>query len=83
MSYARIVIDEKVLFDGELNQWAARPPEFIADMAEQMKPNSIQKPKTHMLALMCAFSDAMARQADIIAEVSTGPGWWTLNVKET
>lgn len=82
MSYARIVVDQKVLFDGELNQWIARPPDFIANMAEQLKPNSMQKPQPHMMAVAFAFSEAMAKQADIIIEAVTGPGCWTLNVKE-
>lgn len=82
MSHARIVVDHKVLFDGDLSQWVARPPEFIAEMADQLKPGALQKPEPHMLAIMSTFGQAMAAQSDITIEAETGPGWWTLKVKE-
>lgn len=82
MSYARIVVNDEVLFDGELSQWVARPPDFVANMADMLKPDSIRKPEPHMLAIMATFGEAMARQADIVIQASTGPGWWMLNVKE-
>lgn len=82
MSYVRIVVNEKVLFDGDFSQWVDRPPEFIADMAERLKPGALQKPEPHMLAVMSTFGTAVASQTDVVIEASTGPGWWTLNVKE-
>lgn len=84
MSHTRIVVDNEVLFDGQLDQWAQRnPPDFIKQMAEQVKPGAISKPKVHMLAISLAFSEALARQADIVINVSTGPGWWTMESKDT
>ena len=83
MSTARIIVDGKVLLDGDFVQWVQRPPEFIVEMAEQLKPGALQKPEPHMVALMATFGEAMARQTDIFIEVSTGPGWWTLKAKET
>jgi hypothetical protein len=82
VSHARIVVNDKVLFDGEPGQWVSRPPEFIADMAEKLKPGALQKPEPHMQAIVLAFGLAMAREADIVIEAATGPGWWTLDVKE-
>jgi len=73
MSYVRIVVNEKVLFDGDFSQWVDRPPEFIADMAERLKPGAIQKPEPHMLAVMSTFGTAVASQTDVVMEVSTGP----------
>jgi hypothetical protein len=82
MSHCRIVLNEKVLFDGEVTEWVARPPDFIAEMAECLKPGALTRPQPHMLAIMSTFGDAVARSADIIIEATTGPGWWTLAVKE-
>jgi len=82
MSLVRIVVNDKVLFDGELNQWVERPPEFVAEMAHMLQPGAVQRPQAHMLALMAVFGEAMARQADIDIQVSTGIGWWSMHVKE-
>lgn len=82
MSHARIVVNDKVLFDGDLSQWVARPPEFIADLADKLKPGAIQQPETHMLALMTVFGPAMAKGSDIAIEASGGPGWGTVTWKE-
>ena len=82
MSSAHITVDGKVVLAGEFAQWVQRTPDFIADMADKLKPGAVVKPEPHMLALMATFSEAMARQADIHIDVSTGPGWWTLHVKE-
>lgn len=82
MSYARIVVDNDVLFDGDLDQWVAQTPQFVADMADQLKPGALTKPQPHMLAVMATFGEAMARQAGIVIEATTGSGWWTLAVKE-
>lgn len=82
MSYARITLNNEVLFDGELNQWVERTPDFVADLAENLKPGALKRPEPHMLAIMATFGEAMARQTDIIIEASTGPNWWMLNVKE-
>ena len=82
MSSATIIVNGKVVLDGQFDQWVQRPPEFIVNMAEKMKPGALQKPEPHMIALMATFSEAMTRQADISIDVSTGPDWWTLNVKE-
>lgn len=82
MSHARIVVNEKVLFDGDLEQWVERPPEFIADMADKLKPGALQKPEPHMVAMMTVFGDAMAKGSDIVIEAAGGPGWGTLTWKE-
>jgi hypothetical protein len=82
VSHARIVVDSEVLFDGDLSQWVERTPQFLADMAEKINPNALQKPAPHMIAILSTFSQAMAAGIDIVIEAATGPGWWTLNVKE-
>jgi hypothetical protein len=82
VSHARIVVNTEVLFDGDLGQWVDRTPQFMAEMAHLMNPNALQKPQPHMLAVLTTFSQAMAAGIDISIEAATGPGWWTLNVKE-
>lgn len=82
MSHARIVVNGEALFDSDLSQWVERTPQFMAEMAAMLNPNALQKPQPHMIAILTTFSQAMAAQIDISIEASTGPGWWTLNVKE-
>lgn len=82
MSHARIVVNDEVLLEDDLEQWITRTPKFIEDIIEKMQPNSAQKPEPHMLALMTAFAGAVANQVDIAIHVTTAPGCWTLTVKE-
>ena len=82
MSRARIVVNNNVLFDDDLSQWVARTPDFVAKLGDLVKPNTLAKPEPHMIAIMSTFGQAMAAQTDIVIEATTGPGWWTLNVKE-
>jgi hypothetical protein len=82
MSYVRLIVDGELQFEGDLNQWKAQPPQFIQEMADQLKPGALTRPQPHMLAVMSAFGTYVAQGADVVIEASTGPGWWSLNVKE-
>jgi hypothetical protein len=81
MSYVRFVVNNRVLFNGEFHPGAPQP-KFIEDMADRLKPGSLQRPEPHMMAAMTTVGLAVARQADIEVDIATGPNWWTLNVKE-
>jgi len=81
MSYVRIVVNEKVLFDGDFSQWSTGHRNS-SQTCRAAQAGAIQKPEPHMLAVMSTFGTAVASQTDVVMEVSTGPGWWTLNVKE-
>lgn len=83
MSHAHIVVNDEVLLDDDLKQWTTRTPKFIEDILRKMQPTSAEKPEPHMVALMTAFAGAVANQVDVVIDVTTAPGCWTLSVKES
>jgi hypothetical protein len=72
----RILVDDRVLFDGELGDWVNRPPDEFRQM---IKPGNA--PKTWMKGILIAMGDAIqAPHMDTTITVQTGDGFWQMKV---
>jgi len=75
MSYVRIVIDNEKVFDGELEQWQATPPDYFRD---RIRPDA--KPEPWLKAIMIVMADAALTNQSVSIEAITGPSWWSIEV---
>lgn len=75
MTVMRIVIDEKVLFDGDLEEWKATPPDAFKDM---LTPGV--KPEQWMKAIMIVMADAALTGQSVSIEAATAPDRWAMEV---
>lgn len=75
MTHVRIVIDEKVLFDDELDVWKATPPDAFKDM---LTPGA--RPEQWMKAIMIVMADAALTGQSVSIEAATGPDRWAMEV---
>lgn len=83
MSFVQVTINEEIMCDGEFSELTVRLPDFLNDIVEKMQPHSAQQPESHLICVMGAFAEAVARRVvSITIDVSTGPDWWTMTVKE-
>jgi hypothetical protein len=73
----RIVIDNKVEFDDDLDEWVSQPPDFAKDM---IKPNGV-RPEAHLLGIMMAMSNAVVLNEATSITVKTYVDGWTMTVE--
>jgi hypothetical protein len=78
MPGARIVVNDHVLFDGDLGTWEANPPDFIKEL---IKPGI--RPQPYFKAILIAMAEAtLVDRSVIITVVAHDPSDWTMRVKE-
>lgn len=75
MTHIRIVIDEKVEFDDDLDRWKAEPPDYFKDMI-----NPHAKPEPWMKAIMIVMADAAMTGQSVSIEAVTGDDKWAIGV---
>ena len=75
MTHVRICIDEKTLFNDDLDVWQATPPDQFKDM---IKPGSTPEP--WMKAIMIVMADAAMTGQSVSIEATTGVSWWSMEV---
>jgi len=76
--HVRIVIDEKILFDDNLDVWKATPPDAFKDM---LTPGA--QPQQWMKAIMIVMADAAMTGQSVAMEVITGQDRWSMEVEKT
>lgn len=76
MTAIRIVIDDKVEFDGELGEWVQQPPDFAKDL---IKPNGV-RPEPHMLGVMMEMRNALILDRATTITVKTYVDGYTMTV---
>lgn len=77
MSHVKIVIDDKVEFNGDPGEWVSTPPDFIKDV---IKPDG--RPAPHMQGIMVAMTNAIMRNEPTSINVKTWADGWTMTVKK-
>lgn len=78
MTHVRICIDNKVMFDGDLEEWKATPPDAFKEM---LTPGA--KPEQWMKAIMIVMADAALTGQSVSIEAITGPSFWSMEVTKT
>ena len=77
MPGARIVVNDHVLFDGDLGTWEANPPDFIKEL---IKPGI--RPQPYFKAILIAMAEnVLADRSVVITVVAHDPSDWWMRVK--
>ena len=74
-AHIRIVIDTKVVFDGDLDEWKQAAP---ADFLDALQPNA--KPQPWLKAILIVMADAAMTGDSVSIEATTGESRWTMGV---
>ena len=78
MSHVFILVDDKVMFDGDLDVWKATPPDAFRDM---LQPDA--KPEQWLKAIMIVVADAAMTGQSVSITAITGPSHWSMEVTKT
>lgn len=80
MAHIRIVVDDEVLLDHNLDTWQDRAqPKFVADL---LKPQA--KPQLYLMAAGLVLSQlALANKSGTITVVTSGVDKWSLELETT
>lgn len=70
MTHVRLSVDKEVVLDGDLDEWAATPPDYFKDV---INPNA--KPEPWQKAIMVTMADATLTRRAVSIDVMTGPHW--------
>jgi hypothetical protein len=82
VSHAHLTINDEVKIDGDFDELIVRPPAFWADIVAKMQPHSAQKPEAHLIAAAGVIGEAMLRKVNITVDMTVGPDWFSMMVKE-
>lgn len=76
MSYVRVEIDERVVFEGEFGEWLERPPDFLEPY---LTPNAAPEP--WMQAVMVSMLNAVLTGVGYNITVHTWITGWSVSVE--
>lgn len=75
MTHMRICIDDTVVFDGELDEWKATPPDYFKDL---ITPDA--KPEPWQMAIMLTMANAVVTAQSVNIEATTSEDKWLMEV---
>lgn len=71
----RLCVDDVVVYDGDLNEWQATPPDYFKD---RIRPDA--NPEPWMKAIMIIMADAAMSGKSVSIEAATGEDHWSIKV---
>jgi hypothetical protein len=78
MTHVSITIDENVVFNGELDEWRATPPDYFRDL---IRPDA--KPEPWQMAIMMTMANAVMTGQSVNIEAATSKDKWAMEVTKT
>lgn len=78
MTQVRVVVDDAVLLDADLETWVAVAPDLFRDALD---PNA--KPQPWLKAIMIVMAEATMTNTGVSIEATTGPNGWEMKVTQT
>jgi hypothetical protein len=75
MTHIKMVLDEKVLMDGDLGDWQHKPPTAIQHL---LRPGT--KPQPYLQAALAAVMEAALTDRSTLIDVHTEPQGWSVRV---
>jgi hypothetical protein len=73
----RIRVNEEVIFNGTIKNWASKPPDVFRDA---IKPEI--KPEPYLKGVLVAMADAVQLERSCDIDVITGKDFWQMRVTE-